>query len=78
MTVEKYLLPIAAVALAPVMTSVWARPNMSVPVTVKLTPLSLPVLATATRAAVVKVELPPTSVRLPSRPRRFRYALMSC
>ena len=39
-TVAKYLLPDAAAAFAPVIVSVKARPNMSVPVTVKVRALS--------------------------------------
>ena len=75
-TVAKYLLPDAAAAFAPVIVSVKARPNMSVPVTVKVRALSsaplvmtmrLPVddVATLLVAALPLIAKEPPSTAIP-------------
>ena len=69
--VAKYFDPDTAVVVTPVICSVCVRPNMSVPVTVKVIPLSEALVLTIdTRWALLKVALPllvrlPFSVRLP-------------
>ena len=57
--VEKYLVPVAVPALLPVISSVCARPNISVPVTVKVTDPLSPALVIATRSATPKLADPP-------------------
>ena len=56
-TVAKYLLPVTAAAFAPVIVSVNARPNMSVPVTTKVRALSSALLVITMRLPVVDVAM---------------------